>query len=88
MRFLIAALAAVALAAPAVANNTKDHCEEYVANNGGGDASGCTCLGDKADSDSALADALAAITNPDELEAASDTTKEAIAACFPDSQES
>ena len=81
-----AALAAAFIIAGASANDTADHCRAYVAENGG-DASGCDCLGEAADDDASLADALDAIDTPDDLEAADDTTKEAIAACFPDSQE-
>lgn len=84
MRILIAGAAAAFLAAPALANETKTQCEDYVASNGG-DASGCACLGEKAAADSALAEALSRITSPADLEAASESTKEAIRACFPDS---
>jgi len=77
-----AAVLAAGLVAPAFANDTADACRAYVAENGG-DASGCDCLGDAADGDSNLADALAAIESPSDLEAADDSTKEAIAACFP-----
>lgn len=79
---LFALLAAVTTPAFAFANDTADACRDYVAANGGDDA-GCDCLGDAASSDPALADALAAITTPADLEAASEETKEAIAACFP-----
>lgn len=82
-KLMIAAIAATFIAAPAMANEAADGCREYVANNGGDD-SGCDCLGDAADADAALADALLAIATPEDLEAADETTKEAIAACFPD----
>lgn len=81
---MLAAMAA--LATPAVANQSADQCRAYVAENGG-DASGCDCLGEAAAADSTLADALAAIEGPDDLEAASDQTKAAIAACFPNAQQ-
>jgi hypothetical protein len=79
----VAAVAAACMTAPASANETADACRGYVAENGG-DASGCDCLGDAADSDANLADALAAIEAPADLEAADDATKAAIAACYPD----
>lgn len=80
------AFAAALLIAPATANETVDSCRAYVAENGG-DASGCDCLGEAAAADAALADALAAIEAPADLEAANSSTKEAIAACFPDAQQ-
>lgn len=84
MKKLIACLAFAALASPAMANEVTASCEAYVAEHGG-DPSGCGCLGDAAAGDAALADALMAIDTPEALEAADDSTKEAIAACFPDS---
>lgn len=84
MKNPLIALAAALLAAPAFANDTQTQCEAYVAEYGG-DASGCPCLGEAAASDSALADALAMIDTPEALDAASESTKAAIGACFPDS---
>ncbi len=87
MKTLSAVLAAAALViAPAAANETADHCRAYVAEHGG-DASGCDCLGAAADGDAALADALAAINSPEDLEAADESTNEAIAACYPDAEQ-
>lgn len=77
------AFAAACAMTPASANETADACRGYVAENGG-DASGCDCLGDAADADADLADALAAIQTPDDLEGADEATKAAIAACYPD----
>lgn len=85
-RILLAALVAGLSAGAASANETADSCRAYVAENGG-DASGCDCLGEAAEKDAALADALAAISTPADLEAADDSTKAAIAACFPDAQQ-
>jgi len=79
-----AAIAALGASAPAAANETADQCRAYVASNGG-DASGCDCLGEAAAKDAALAEALAAIDTPEDLEAADESTKSAIAACYPDS---
>ncbi|MCB2112203.1 MAG: hypothetical protein R3C42_02040 [Parvularculaceae bacterium] len=78
----IAALSPVCLLSAAAANEIADDCRAYVAENGG-DASGCDCLGEAADADADLAAALSEIETPDDLEAADDATKEAIAACFP-----
>ena len=83
MKKILAAAFLAAFISPAFANDAEDGCRAYVAENGG-DASGCSCLGEAADADPALADALAAIQEPADLEAADDATKEAIAACFPD----
>lgn len=82
---IIAGLAAAALAAPAFANETEDQCLAYTAENDA-DPSGCACLGEKAAADSALAESIAMIDSPEALEAADAATKEAIAACWPDSQ--
>lgn len=84
LKILSAAALSAFFIATASANDTADHCRAYVAENGG-DASGCDCLGEAAAGDSALADALSEIESPADLEAADDSTKAAIAACFPDS---
>jgi hypothetical protein len=76
-------LSALVLAAsPALANDTADACRSYVAENGG-DASGCDCLGEAASKDPALAKEISGVKTPADLEVLSDTTKQAIAACFP-----
>ena len=79
---ILAAALMVAAASPAFANETAEACKSYVEKNGG-DASGCDCLGEKAAKDQALAEALARIKGPADLEAADQSTKDAIAACFP-----
>ncbi len=80
--------AAIALAAlsPASASETADSCRAYVAENGGDD-SGCECLGEAADADAGLAAAIAEIESPEDLEAADQSTKDKIAACFPNPQQ-
>lgn len=83
-KLIVAAIVGAAFAAPAFANEVAEQCEAYIAENGG-DASGCSCLGDAADADPSLADAIMAIATPADLEAADETTKEAIRACFPSS---
>lgn len=80
---ILAAALFIATAAPAFANETAEACKSYVEKNGG-DASGCDCLGEAAAEDADLAAALAEIEAPEDLEAADDATKAAIAACFPD----
>jgi hypothetical protein len=84
MKSYIAAFAALGFVSvtPAVANDTADNCRAYVAQNGG-DASGCDCLGRAAASNPSLASALAAIRTPADLEAADASTKGAIQACYP-----
>lgn len=85
IRTISAALfAAALLAIPANANETADSCRAYVAENGG-DASGCDCLGEAAAGDADFAAAIAAIESPEDLDAADQSTKDKIAACFPNS---
>ena len=77
-------VAAAALAAPAMANEVEDQCRAYTAENDG-DPSGCTCLGEAASKDPALANAITMIETPEDLEAADDSVKAAIGACWPQS---
>lgn len=82
MKKLIAALAVSGFAlSPALASELQGHCEAYTTENGG-DPSGCACLAEKADADATAE--LLAVAGPEDLEALSDASKEAIAACFPD----
>jgi len=81
-RLPVAFLLVAGLVAPAAANETADQCRAYVAENGGDD-SGCECLGAAAAADASLAAAISKIETPADLEAADQSTKEAIAACFP-----
>lgn len=83
MKPILAAALFLAAAAPAFADETAEACKSYVEKNGG-DASGCDCLGEAAAGDPDLAAALAEIESPEDLEAADEATKEAIAACYPD----
>lgn len=83
LKKILAAVLVIATAAPAFANETAEACKSYVEKNGG-DASGCDCLGEAAAEDADLAAALAAIEAPEDLEAADEATKAAIAACYPD----
>jgi len=82
-KFILSGLfAAASVTGAAFANEAEDGCNAY-AEAHGVDNSGCACLGEAAADDSDLAEALAAITSPEDLESADDATKEAIAACFP-----
>lgn len=83
-KLIVAVIAGAAFASPAFANEVAEQCEAYVAENGG-DASGCACLGEAAEADASLAESIMAIATPADLDAADDATKEAIRACFPDS---
>ena len=83
-KFILSGLfAAATVTGAAFANEAEEGCNAY-AEAHGVDNSGCACLGEAAAEDADLAAALAAITTPEELEAADDATKEAIAACFPE----
>lgn len=71
---------------PAAADDAGDveqQCLDYAAQYNG-DSSGCSCLGEAAGKDPALAEAIAAISTPEDVEAADDTVKQAIAMCWPD----
>lgn len=81
-KLILAGLFAAASVSPALAD-AEAACEAYAAENGG-DASGCACLGEAAAADAELAAALEAISSPEDLEAADDSTKDAIRACYPD----
>lgn len=83
-KLFVMSVVAAAFAAPAFANDAEDQCNSYVAENDG-DASGCACIGQQADADSAFAAAIAAIDSPEALEAADQSTKDKIAICYPDS---
>lgn len=80
---LVLGFIAAALALPAMANDVEDQCVAYTAENDG-DPSGCACLGDAASKDPALADAIAMIETPEDLETAPDSVKAAVGACWPE----
>ncbi len=80
-KVITTALVAAFFASPVYANEVEDKCMAYAEENGV-DSSGCSCLGETADA-SAAAEILA-IASPEDLEAASDETKAAIGACFPE----
>lgn len=82
-KLIVMSVVSAAFAAPAFANQAEDQCNAYVAENGG-DPSGCACIGEQADADSAFAAAIAAIDSPEALDAADQSTKDKIAICYPD----
>ena len=81
-KFIIAAVFAGAVATPAFASEVEESCKAYAAAHNG-DASGCSCLAEAAESDTSLAEALIAIKEPADLESIDDATREAIGACYP-----
>lgn len=82
MRMIAAAamLAAVG-AAPAAASELEDHCVAYTTENAG-DPTGCACLADAADE--AMTKELLAVASEADVEALSEPSKQAIAACWPE----
>lgn len=80
---LTAMLAAFA-AAPAAASELEEHCVAYTTETAG-DPSGCSCLAEA--SDEAMAEELMAVASEEDVEALSEASKEAIAACWPESAE-
>lgn len=82
MKKLAIALAAAGFSlTPALAGDLEAYCTEYVTSNGG-DASGCACLAETADA--GATEELMAVASEADIEALSDSAKEAIAACFPE----
>jgi hypothetical protein len=81
-KFIITALAAGLAVSPALAGDLEEYCVAYTTENAG-DPSGCSCLSDSADD--TMAAELMAVESEADIEALSDASKEAIAACWPDS---
>ncbi|MEL7488015.1 MAG: hypothetical protein AAGJ87_12460 [Pseudomonadota bacterium] len=81
-RFAIAAVVSASVASPAFAADVEEACKAYAAANDG-DPSGCACLANKAAADASLAEAILAIKEPADLEAADEATLAAIGACYP-----
>ena len=75
-----AALALAAMTAPSFANEVEESCEEFTEEYETG-YEGCTCLGEKADADADLEEAILSIETPEDLEEADDFVLEAIEAC-------
>ncbi len=82
MKTLITAASVAGLMlSPAFASDLEAHCEAYTTESGG-DPSGCACLADAADAD--MTAELMAVASDADIEALSDASKGAIAACWPD----
>ena len=79
---IITAIVASFAISPAFAGDLEGYCVEYTTSNGG-DPSGCSCLADAADD--SMAEELMAVASEADMENLSDASKEAIAACWPNS---
>ncbi len=77
---MIALVAAGFAISPAFAGDLEQYCIDYSTDNGG-DPSGCSCLADTADA--SMTEELMAVSSEADIEALSDASKEAIAACWP-----
>ncbi|MEL6363482.1 MAG: hypothetical protein AAFR11_01415 [Pseudomonadota bacterium] len=75
-----AALGFSAMVSTAFANEVENHCEAFSAKYDTG-YGGCACLGEKADADADLKDAILAIETPEDLDAAPDFVQAAIEEC-------
>ena len=74
------AMGFAAMISTASANEVEEACEAYTAQYGTG-YEGCACLGEKAEADADLKEAILAIQSPEDLEAAPDFVQEAIQEC-------
>ena len=75
-----AALAFGTMLAPAAANEVQEACEEFSETYETG-YTGCACLGEKAEADADLKEAILAIETPEDLEAADESVTQAVADC-------
>jgi hypothetical protein len=80
--FLSGAVALGLMATPALANDVEAHCEALTSGEGKS-SEPCSCVGDVAAGDQAVADAVLALGSTDEAEGMDDSVKEALAVCFP-----
>ncbi len=81
-KLLISALAAGLAVSPAFASSDLEaQCVAYTTETGG-DPSGCSCLAESADAD--MTAELMAVASEEDLQALSQPSKDAIAACWPD----
>jgi len=80
--FLSGVVALGVMASPAFANEVTAHCEALTS---GEDISSepCSCVGDVASGNPAVADAVLALGSTDEAEGMDDSVKEALSICFP-----
>ena len=83
-KMLIAATAAgAALLASASANETEAFCNDFTATHGL-DSAPCACVGEVGEADSAVKEAVLALTAPEEADLMDDSVKEALSVCFPE----
>lgn len=84
MRNLIAPalFASVVLSAPAFANETEDFCNAFASDH---DLSTqpCSCIGEVADANPDVKEAVLALTDPSETDAWDDSIKQKLGVCFP-----
>ncbi len=80
-KLLIGACAAGLMLTPSIASELESQCEAYTTETGG-DPSGCGCLAEAADAD--MTAELMAVASQEDVDALSDASKAAIAACWPD----
>lgn len=84
MKFVAAAaLAASFAAAPAFANETEDFCVAFASGNGW-DTSPCSCVGEVGEANADVKAEVLALVSPEDTDAMSDATKQALSVCFPD----
>ena len=81
-KILIAGVIAGFAFSPAIAGELEDYCTAYVTGNGG-DPSGCSCLEEASDGD--MTAEILGVESDEDIQALSEASKEAIAACFPES---
>lgn len=82
-RLIAAALAASFASAPAFANETEDFCVAFAGGNGW-DTEPCSCVGEVGEANADVKAEILALVAPEDTEAMSDATKQALSVCFPD----
>ena len=83
-KFILSAfVAGAAFAAPALANETEEFCVAFAGEYDLG-TEPCECIGEVGEADSDVKEAILALTSPDETENWDQSTKDALAGCFPE----
>ncbi len=82
--FCAAGIAAAAVFAPAMANETEAFCVEFASANGW-DTEPCACVGEVAEANPDVKAVILALKTPEDVEAMDQSVKDEIAACFPES---
>ena len=80
---MAAAAAGAAVMASASANETEEFCNDFTAAHGI-DSTPCSCVGEVGEADSAVKEAVLALTAPEDADLMDDAVKEALSVCFPD----